>query len=519
VRMTDAFDEPISTFSGPGGSLPLSKAQQVARQCRDDACRALLGLPTPSPCLPPLLGLEGSTRLLVDTVTTAVLANEPLKDLITIRSLIKKVEKLEAAAKGVSESHREAIAAVAFYDTVCVKNMKEAVSHLNPLPLALWGRSLVYVAEKYFYDSSSHYSRVLEWAMERLTLAIQDPSFKMEKNRIQLIKALEAFGRAHLLRARQGVYCDGSSINVENHLQQSLTLLRQAIRQCERCPSPQIKNRTAHYDLTRASLLHGEIDDARSLLEKAKRLQSLPLPAVFMVEPDFNFVRDADWFKKLGEDEGASGPKGASEDRYDAMKQALIKSGVGTASVADDALRFSLYMGIPQGPLPKEVFDGPVRERAQALRMAAGHQRLKERLATYFLKEKCVVPSDGNCQFAAISDQLYNDFSHAASLRKQAVDWLREHRDWDVGNNSPLYLFVPGDFDDYLREMSRSGTWGGHHTLIALSEVLKVKITVISSVEGDSFITEIVPSTATENSRLLLLSHFAEFHYGSLTYA
>ena len=141
--MTDAFGDPVSTLSGPGESLPLSKAQEVARQCRNDACRALLGLPNPSPSLPPLLGLEGSIRLLCDAVTTAVLAGEPLVDLLTLRSLIKKVKKLEAAVEGVPESRREAIAAAAFYDTLHKKSMDDAVKFLKPLPLALWGRSMV----------------------------------------------------------------------------------------------------------------------------------------------------------------------------------------------------------------------------------------------------------------------------------------------------------------------------------------------------------------------------------------
>ena len=337
-----------------------------------------------------------------------------------------------------------------------------------------------------------------------------------ERNQIQLIKALEAFGRAHLLRARQGRYCQDASVKVDFHLQQSITILRRAITECEKASEP-MQNRTMYYDLTRALILHGEIDEAQSLMQTAQRMHSLPLPAVFMIEPDFDLVRDAGWFKELGKEKIS--PSASKEDKYDAMKQALLKSGVGTASVTDDALRFSLYMGKPQGPLPKEVFEGPIREVNQALRVAAGHQRLKERMEMYNLKEKIVVPGDGNCQFAAISNQLYDDFSHAASLRKQAVEWLSKNRDWDVGNGCPLYLFVAtGDFDEYLAEMSRSGKWGDHLTLIALSELLGVKITIISSVEGDSFITEIVPKSANEKTQTLLLSHFAEFHYGSLTY-
>jgi len=519
--MTDAFGEPILTKTAT--TVPISRAQQVARQCRNDACRALLGLPSTSPCLPPVLGLEGSSRLLMDSVTTAVLANDPLPDLITIRSLIKKVRQLTAAAIGVPESYREALAIAAFYDTMIGgRTMESGVSALKSLPLALWGRSLIYVAEKYYFDSKEHYSKVLEWGMERISLALKSPDFQDERNRNQLVKALEALGRANLLRARQGIYCQDPAINSEYYLTQSIGILQRAVRQCNLMAEGVLCNRTVYYDLARACLLHGEIDQAKPLLERANKCNSLPLPAVFTIEPDFTFVRDSDWFRALEINHKQSSPPPSSPEmrQYNAMKQALYDNGIGNTRVADDALRFSLYMCKPQGPLPKNTFEDPIKERNRELVFSSGQKRLKERMELFGLREKVIVPGDGNCQFAAISDQLYNDFDHAPMLRRMAVEWLSRNRDWDVGNNEPICRFVYMDFDEYLAEMSRPGIWGDHLTLVAISEMLHVKISIISSVENDSsFFTEIKPRIVDNEDQVLLLSHFAEYHYGSLTLA
>jgi len=63
--------------------------------------------------------------------------------------------------------------------------------------------------------------------------------------------------------------------------------------------------------------------------------------------------------------------------------------------------------------------------------------------------------------------------------------------------------------------MSEDGTWGDHLTLIAAAEVFKSRIIILSSVQGDNFLIEVSPSfVEPENS--LTLSHFAEFHYGSI---
>lgn len=70
-------------------------------------------------------------------------------------------------------------------------------------------------------------------------------------------------------------------------------------------------------------------------------------------------------------------------------------------------------------------------------------------------------------------------------------------------------------------------TTGDHLTLIAAAEVFNARIVIVSSIPGDNFVVEINPiksHVASEDGtvkivpamHLLTLSHFAEFHYGSV---
>ena len=142
----DAFGDPIAQWKQEEGvpPTPLSKAQSVAVQCRDNVCQTLLGLPRPSPTLPPLLGCEGSARLLCDAIATAVLANEELRMLLVLRALLKRVKAQIREPSSVSDSERDVVAALAFYEaTAKGKTMHEALHGMRPAPIALWGISLV----------------------------------------------------------------------------------------------------------------------------------------------------------------------------------------------------------------------------------------------------------------------------------------------------------------------------------------------------------------------------------------
>jgi len=114
------------------------------------------------------------------------------------------------------------------------------------------------------------------------------------------------------------------------------------------------------------------------------------------------------------------------------------------------------------------------------------------------------IKGDGNCQFAAVSHQLFGTPTFHLDLRASAVNWL-------IDNN--LQQFV-GDqsWDEYIYGMSML-EWGDNITLQAMAEVNCVEIIVISSYSGDEYISIITP---TVFKKQIQLAYHMDFHYDSL---
>ncbi|KAK5846917.1 OVARIAN TUMOR DOMAIN-containing deubiquitinating enzyme 12-like [Gossypium arboreum] len=134
------------------------------------------------------------------------------------------------------------------------------------------------------------------------------------------------------------------------------------------------------------------------------------------------------------------------------------------------------------------------------------HQRLLERLQVYNLVE-LKVEGDGNCQFRALSDQVYRTPEHHEFVRRQVVDQLKSCPDIYEG-------YVPMAYSDYLEKMSESGEWGDHVTLQAAADSYGVKIFVITSFKDTCYI-EILPNVQ-KSKRVIFLSFWAEVHYNSI---
>ncbi|KAF8691755.1 hypothetical protein HU200_040148 [Digitaria exilis] len=134
------------------------------------------------------------------------------------------------------------------------------------------------------------------------------------------------------------------------------------------------------------------------------------------------------------------------------------------------------------------------------------HERLTERLKLYELVEH-KVKGDGNCQFRALSDQLYQTPDHHEFVREQIISQLKANRDAYDG-------YVPMAYDEYLEKVARNGEWGDHVTLQAAADKYGVKIFVMTSFKDTCYI-EIQPKVQKSN-KVLLLSFWAEVHYNSI---
>lgn len=164
----------------------------------------------------------------------------------------------------------------------------------------------------------------------------------------------------------------------------------------------------------------------------------------------------------------------------------------------------------------KEVHKQKKADKAQNERFEAAHSRLMLRLEAAGMKQKSVIPGDGNCQFHSISDQLFDSLEQSAWVRAQIVAWLKSHGEWVLPENgAQLKDFAYEDWDVYCANMARPGIWGDHLTLTAAANLFGVRIVLFSSIEDNHYVTEYLPSVIT-SPKVLYLCHYAEYHYGSV---
>ncbi|XVF13809.1 hypothetical protein REPUB_Repub09cG0000200 [Reevesia pubescens] len=134
------------------------------------------------------------------------------------------------------------------------------------------------------------------------------------------------------------------------------------------------------------------------------------------------------------------------------------------------------------------------------------HQRLLQRLQVYGLYE-VKVSGDGNCQFRALSDQMYKSPEYHKHVRKDIVKQLKDNRNLYEG-------YVPMKYKRYCKKMAKSGEWGDHVILQAASDKFAAKICLLTSFRDTCFI-EIMPQYQAPKHELWL-SFWSEVHYNSL---
>uniref|UniRef100_A0A6B2L4L7 OTU domain-containing protein n=1 Tax=Arcella intermedia TaxID=1963864 RepID=A0A6B2L4L7_9EUKA len=241
----------------------------------------------------------------------------------------------------------------------------------------------------------------------------------------------------------------------------------------------------------------------------------------FTNNPDFKtFVSKEELMNIMKEDEVSSAERLAfEEDRRSAHSEperVSLEKSMTESQLIKNALSTSTLDFLTQQKLPLAInlrdFFQPVINTLHNESQA----RLKKRLTLYGVAPKREIPGDGNCQMHSLSDQLCGNLNHSKFIRKTLLNWLRTHADVALPNGCTLKDFVHDKtWDEYCTKMSQSGEWGDHLTLIAAAEVFSTRIVVISSAPGDNYIIEIIPTFSIPH-QTIFLSHFAEFHYGSV---
>ena len=85
---------------------------------------------------------------------------------------------------------------------------------------------------------------------------------------------------------------------------------------------------------------------------------------------------------------------------------------------------------------------------------------------------------DGSCLFRALSRRVTRNAEDHAQLREAIVDYIARER-------SSFEDFVPGDFDNYVAEMRKDGTWGGELEIAAFSRLHDISVHVWSAAGAD----------------------------------
>lgn len=275
------------------------------------------------------------------------------------------------------------------------------------------------------------------------------------------------------------------------------------------------------YNLACIYCLENDTEACRKWLERALHEDALPHSLYLEKDSDLDNVRSLAWFEAILQRTAQSKssytlplndlPDGLEQkpnevwlgdEDMEKMYRSLVRGGL-TASVVVDIV--------------KEVYKGKLEHINNTEDIEKQKMRLQKRLIEYSMKDKSFIPSDGNCQFYSLSDQIFNTIDHHRLVRQTIVKWLKDHKEWELDNGAMMKDFVHNSsWEDYCEEMSRNGIWGDHLTLTAAANCYGMKICILSSIEGDNFITELVPKKL-KSDRLIFLSHYAEYHYGSIT--
>ncbi|KAJ8600166.1 hypothetical protein CTAYLR_001931 [Chrysophaeum taylorii] len=158
-------------------------------------------------------------------------------------------------------------------------------------------------------------------------------------------------------------------------------------------------------------------------------------------------------------------------------------------------------------PISKE---GEVPSQTREHKIDAGRTLLQQRLAFLGLValEMC---DDGNCQFRAFAQELFNSQAHHALVRERVAKRLSD--------DAAKYRNFVDDFDHYLRTIKQDRTWGDELSLQACCDEFDVDIHIITT-ETNHYHLHYQPADDLQRTtvrddprRKLFLCYVAPIHY------
>lgn len=134
------------------------------------------------------------------------------------------------------------------------------------------------------------------------------------------------------------------------------------------------------------------------------------------------------------------------------------------------------------------------------------------------LKERCKflgmtstkIGDDGNCQFRAVSHELFGTQEHHGMVRERIAALLWRSKDQYAG-------FFEGDqWSDHVKRLQQPGEWGDELSLQACAEAFGVRVHIISSESENWYLVYEPTKGLAPNAREIFLTYVAPVHYESL---
>jgi len=164
---------------------------------------------------------------------------------------------------------------------------------------------------------------------------------------------------------------------------------------------------------------------------------------------------------------------------------------------------------LPKSDLERALSESASLYEASQVSLAEARSRLQSVMDMHNAKA-IPVEADGNCQFRALSQQLYGDESQHDAIRANIVQWLKSKPEQYAD-------FVHEPFDDYIDRLARNGEWGDNVTLQAASDMLCREIHILTDQQGAEFVKVRPADKATEPPPApLRLAFLAEVHYDAV---
>lgn len=145
----------------------------------------------------------------------------------------------------------------------------------------------------------------------------------------------------------------------------------------------------------------------------------------------------------------------------------------------------------------------PSREEA----IVQGKRLLAKRLES-FRMATVEMEDDGNCQFRALSYELFGTQRFHREVRRAAVRHMK-----GCPSDFRVFFEAEKDWDDYIGGMELPGTWGDELTLRAVADAACVKIHVVTS-DTENWYLQYTP--AGTPVRELFLNYISPIHYNTM---